>query len=162
MTANSNQTSLTRRLRKLVGGLALATTAFAGVGASSADAAVTTSSGATGSTWFSCNPNLHTINYQVTMSPERGRSTQTASFQLWVYSYTTGQGFWTTPTRVTAPSQNILFVSLPFSAGTNNYRMYVRYSWWNGRAWVVAGEWITTHTQQTLYGGHYQQGYCRA
>jgi hypothetical protein len=60
------------------------------------------------------------------------------------------------------PGKHMNFVSLPFSAGTNNYAMYMEYSWWDGRTWSTYGEWIMTYTQQTLFGGYYEQSYCRA
>ena len=108
---------------------------------------VSNGSTATGTTTISCDGTLHTVDRQVTFTAMRGFSSQSAAYRSYVYSYTERRGFWTDWSATTAPGTQIGYTNLPFELGTNNYAIYMQYSWFDGSSWTSpVGSW-----QQTLH-----------
>jgi hypothetical protein len=118
--------------------------------------------GESASATISCDAHLHTVDRDIVVQPMSGFSSQAAAYRSYIYSYTTRSGFWTNWDGITAPGNEILMVNLPFELGTNNYAIYMQYSWHDGRSWTSPiGAWQQSYIQKIPYGFHYQS-YCTA
>jgi hypothetical protein len=132
-----------------------ASTVPVSAGASDASRTIATTS-------VSCDGILHTVDYDVSVAPLDGFSSQSAAFRSYVYSYSTGSGFWTEWAGIPAPGELLSMHNLPFELGTNAYAVYMQYSWFNGAAWTGAvGAWVQTYTQQDLFG-YSDETFCTA
>lgn len=143
------------KVRRLIGTALLSAVIVAGLG-SGAEASVTLTNGASASTQITCSQSMQWVRRTVTMNPQRGFSSQYASWRSYVYNLDTGGGFWTSWTTEVARFSNVYVANL----GGANLKFYMQYSWWDGRAWSSpVGEWINTYTQ-TAGSSQWQMNYC--
>src|ERR671936_2126828 len=102
-TTQMRWNKITRRLAVVSTSLVLGVGALLGSGVGTADAAVSLGNGASASTSIACSASMQWVNTTVAMNPQQGFRSQYVAWRQYVYSYTTGESFWTNWTNAVAP-----------------------------------------------------------
>jgi hypothetical protein len=139
--------SATLAILATVGTLALTT--------ETAHADVRTNTGQTASSHVRCDTTKHQLTVTPWMFPYSYYGTWQATYaSVYVQSYATGVGTWTSAFRTDFVGSNSVTLTRPSGA----YRVYVQYWWYTSpTTYVTGGEWITSYQSPYLT---YPSTYC--
>ncbi|MEY2421267.1 MAG: hypothetical protein QOI95_1334 [Acidimicrobiaceae bacterium] len=133
----------------------LATVGTLGLTAGTAHADVVTNTGQTASSHVRCDTTSHRLTVTPWMFPYSSNGAWQATYaSVYVQSYATGAGSWTTWFRTDFVGSNSVTLTRPSGA----YRVYVQYLWYvTPTTYVIGGEWITSYQSPYLT---YPSTYC--
>jgi hypothetical protein len=138
------RTNRSRRLAVRAVALGLAALSALGIAtAPSADATTWDAYGGSGDTYVACDDFYDWVKITVAITPERGYTTQTASYRFYIRDRATGTGGWTDWKPARAPHK----ATSTYFPGNSSLEVYTQYAWNRGGTWIYAGEWAPTYVQ---------------